>query len=405
MIIKLTEAYVANSLQCPPGKKRAEVCDDGTGMYIELRSVSPGQGTYYLRYKDSKGKTCHQRIGKTTEISLTDARKQAKTLKAEIELGADPRGEEKARNAVMTLDDYWINRYSRVSQSMKRSYPREEQLYRLRIKPRFGHLKLSEITRQQLQSFHIGLKEEGLLAAASCDLHLKLLKVILGRATEDQLISTNPASRLPLFNEDNRVENYLNAEQLQKLLAVLHFDRCKEVSQIARILLLSGARLNEILTAKWRMLDRAKCVLKIEATNSKSRRSRYLYLNQAAMEIINQLDTEGKYEYLFINRKTGKPYVNIHKVWYRLRKEAGLPHLRIHDLRHGFCSLLAANGVSMVHIMHLMGHSSIDITNRYIHLSGNTLHFAASTASDVVNRAMQSVTQMATESPATTEAP
>ena len=98
-IIKLTQPFINNELHCTEGKVRIEICDiDLPGLYVEVRKSSPGQGTYYLRYKDSKGKTCHQKISKTHEMTLVEARKAAKTLKAEINLGADPRGEEKAKS-------------------------------------------------------------------------------------------------------------------------------------------------------------------------------------------------------------------------------------------------------------------------------------------------------------------
>lgn len=88
-IVKLTQAFIDNNLQCPSNKSRIEYCcQELPGLYVEIRATSQGQGTYYLRYKDSTGKTCHQKIARTTDISLQDARKRAKTLKAEIALGA-----------------------------------------------------------------------------------------------------------------------------------------------------------------------------------------------------------------------------------------------------------------------------------------------------------------------------
>lgn len=90
--ILLTPTIVKNSLICPEGKRRTEYCDTVVpGLYIEVRASSPGQGTYYLRYKDSTGKTCHQKLGRTNDITLPVARKRAKDLKAEIQLGSDPR--------------------------------------------------------------------------------------------------------------------------------------------------------------------------------------------------------------------------------------------------------------------------------------------------------------------------
>ena len=76
-VVRLSTTYVANNLQCPDGKNRSEHCDSELpGLYIEVRSTSQGQGTYYLRYKDANGRTCHQKLGRTTEIDLMDGAKQ-----------------------------------------------------------------------------------------------------------------------------------------------------------------------------------------------------------------------------------------------------------------------------------------------------------------------------------------
>lgn len=96
-IVKLSQHYISNALHCPEDKSRIEFCDSELpGLYVEVRPKSQGQGTYYLRYKDSTSKTCHQKLGRTCDIDLIEARKKAKMLKAEIALGANPRGEAKA---------------------------------------------------------------------------------------------------------------------------------------------------------------------------------------------------------------------------------------------------------------------------------------------------------------------
>uniref|UniRef100_UPI003567720C Arm DNA-binding domain-containing protein n=1 Tax=Pontiella sp. TaxID=2837462 RepID=UPI003567720C len=79
-----TADFIANQLQCSPGKGRVEYCDtDLPGLYIEVRATSPGEGTYYLRYKNDGGKTCHTKIGRSIDKTLLEARKQARQLKAE----------------------------------------------------------------------------------------------------------------------------------------------------------------------------------------------------------------------------------------------------------------------------------------------------------------------------------
>jgi len=112
-IISLTTSFIAHDLTCPGGKQRIEYCDkDLPGFYVEVRATSPGEGgTYYLRYKDGAGKTCHSKIARTTDMGLVEARKKAKDLKAEIQLGADPRGEHKARKEVPTLTAFFEDSY------------------------------------------------------------------------------------------------------------------------------------------------------------------------------------------------------------------------------------------------------------------------------------------------------
>jgi len=77
MIINL-KTVVPDKLVCPEGMRRQELVDvGGTGLYCEVRATSPGTGTFYLRYKDANGKTCHQKIGRTGEIDLDEARRRA----------------------------------------------------------------------------------------------------------------------------------------------------------------------------------------------------------------------------------------------------------------------------------------------------------------------------------------
>ena len=391
-IVKLTPAFIAHDLTCPAGKNRIEwCCVDTAGLYVEVRANNPGHGSFYYRYKDATGKTCHQKLGRTDHITLADARKQAKTLKAEIALGADPRGEAKRQKAVPTLNAFFTDTYLPFAMPRKRSWPRDEQLFRLRIAGKFGHLRLNQLSRQAIQSFHTALLDEG-LSPASADHHIKLIHRMLNLAVEWELLDRNPVSGVPLFNVDNKVEHYLDDAQLARLLAVLREDENRSICQIAMFLLSTGCRLNEALQATWTQIDRKNRVWRIPALNSKSKRMRSVPLNDSALHVLDQLDTDGKFDHLFINRKTRKPYVNIYKVWTRIRQKAGLPKMRLHDLRHGFASLLISGGRTLYEVQQILGHSDPKVTMRYAHLSSKALQEAANSGSVIVQsgNAMQS---------------
>jgi integrase len=213
------------------------------------------------------------------------------------------------------------------------------------------------------------------------------------------LVEANPAAKVPQFNESNFVEHYLDDDQLQRLLTVLRAPESpRSVCQIAMFLLSTGARLNEALSAKWDHVDRQTRVWRIPAATSKSGRVRVIPLNDSALEVLSQLETEGKYEHLFVNHRisvktglqvgTGKPYTSIMRVFRRMTIKAGVPFLRIHDLRHQYASFLVNAGRSLYEVQQILGHSDPKVTQRYAHLSTKSLQDAANSASIMIQRGM-----------------
>ena len=391
MIVKLTESFISTGLQCSLGKRREEMVDSVVpGLFIEVRAVSQGQGTYYYRYRDFNSHTQTKKLGRTTDINLAEARNQAKALRAEVALGANPRAEEKARKLVITFDTFFTEHYLPFVIPRKRSWDRDEELYRLRISKKYGAKKLSEVTKLQVQNFQAELLAEG-LAPATANHHVKLIRRMLNLAVDWEMLEKNPVSRVSMLAEMNQKERYLSEEELARLVQVLKTDSCRSVCLIILLLMSTGARLNEVLSATWDQVDKERKIWRIPASNSKSKRLRTVPLNESAFDVINQLETEGNFDHLFINLKTNKPFVSIHKVWDKLRAKAHLPEMRIHDARHFFCSALASSGRTLYEIQTLAGHSDPKTTMRYAAVSSKALHSASSTASDIIKGAMKVV--------------
>ncbi|WP_432472076.1 tyrosine-type recombinase/integrase [Amphritea sp. HPY] len=385
--IALTESFIKNGLICPEGKRKIEYRDTTTpGLLVEVSSAKQGVGTYYLRYRNEAGQQRANKLGRTTDLSLKDARKKSLQIRAEISQGADPRADVIARKAIPTFAKFMQDQYMPHAKSHKRTWKGDEGMMNRELIPVFGHMRLNQITRKQIQSFHTRLKEEG-RSGAYCDHYIKLIRHALNLAVDWDIISQNPARRVPLFREDNRVENYMERDELERLIHVLRSDANRMVCNIALFLLSTGARLNEALTATWNNIDQKNRVWRIPAANSKSKKIRSVPLNDSALEIINQLTTEQRYEYLFINKNTGKPYTTILKVWGRLRKEAGLPRLRLHDLRHQYASFLVNDGRTLYEVQQILGHSDPSVTQRYAHLSSSALQAAAASASMCIDGA------------------
>jgi integrase len=381
-VIKLTQQFIDQQLQVPGDQQRIEYCDaDLPGMYIEVRSTSPGQGTFYLRYKDPTRKTCHQKIGTTKEMTLAQARNRAKEVKAEIRLGADPRAEAKARKAVPTLTEFFEEQYTPYAQPRKRSFKSDVSLFNLRLKPKFGHLRLNEIHRREVQAFHGNLLNEG-LAPATADHYMKLMRRLLNLAVEYNVIDNNKLDKAKLHNPDNRMEVFLEGESLERLISVLLTDSNQVACNVFMFLLASAARLNEALSATWDQIDLENRIWKIPAKISKSKKMRSVPLSEAALECLRKINhRQGN---IFISRKTKMPLKNLHKAWQKIRIKAGMPHLRIHDMRHTAASLLINSGHTIYTVQHILGHQSVVTSSRYSHLNSKTLFSAADSASKAI---------------------
>ena len=143
------------------------------------------------------------------------------------------------------------------------------------------------------------------------------------------------------------------------------------------LLLLTGARRREITQAKWEHVDWEKRVLLVPV--SKSGRPRIVALNAAAFALLRSIPRDPESPYVFPGRLVGVFYP-----WDRIRRRAGLPDVRLHDLRHSFASILVNQGVSLYIVQGLLGHASPRMTQRYAHLAPQTLLDAAEVVSSVI---------------------
>jgi integrase len=305
-----------------------------------------------------------------------------------LALGQDIKGNGKSDDKqALSFSEFWEQQAKPEILQRKRSYRADIGKYNTRVKEEFGSMKLSEIERHHIQSFISRLRREG-LAPATCDRYLAMLSGVLRLACDWGYLSRNPAKGIPMFNVDNKVENYLSDEEMARLMRVLKADENRVVCSLLVFLLTTGARLNEAQMIKWEDVDLPNRVWRIPATNSKSKRVRSVPLNDMAIDALK--GNKGDTGYVFRSpRGDGtRPYNNIHKSWYRIRNKAGLPHLRAHDLRHSHASLLINSGRSLFEVQKILGHSTPIMTQRYAHLSTKTLQEASNAASDAIQAAM-----------------
>jgi integrase len=382
--VKLTQTYVDNLPPVPEGKIKIEWCDTALpGLLLEQRATNSEWASFRLRYKDAAGKTSYISIGRSCDISLQEAREKAKKLKAEIQLGADPAAEKRERKQLPIWNTFFDNWYLPHAKQHKRTWANDEEMHRLRIKDQFGHIRLDQIRKQAVQQFHTDLRESG-LAPATCDHHLKLIRQALNLAVQWDLIKVNPVAGIKLFHADNREERLMSDEEVQRLMATLEEKPDRIAFQVIQFLLFTGARVNEALHARWKDIDRKNRTWVIQAVNSKSKRRRAVPLNDSALGVLDKLKTEGKSEWLFTSSRSGNRLTTVNKAWQQVRQDAGISHVRLHDLRHQYASFLINSGRTLYEVQQILGHSDPTVTQRYAHLSTRTLQDAANAASEAI---------------------
>ena len=383
MIIELTKAFIDTRLIVPPGEKKIEYCDTTVrGLLIQVNASGKMLPTYFLRFKRG-GKTAYDRLGTVKEMTLAQARKLATEKKVEYAKAAKQPPKEKPVLGEMSLDTFMVDHYFPHAKLHKRSWVRDDQLYRIRIKPKFGESRLCDITRYQVQQFQNALSTSG-LSPASQDHHIKLIRHALNMAVEWEFIERNVLKGVKLLNVENQLHDVATDEQLQRLVEILRTDHNRPVCHILMFLLSTGARLSEALTATWSQVDLEKGLWTIPASTAKSKKSRTVPLNESALWVLDQAAKMKRFDAIFANPATGKPFTTITRVWYRLRKAAGIGQMRIHSYRHQFADLVISSGRSLYDVQVLLGHSDPRVSQRYARLSMHTLKEAANTASLIV---------------------
>jgi integrase len=279
------------------------------------------------------------------------------------------------------MDQYVEHQKQRI-----RGWSRQRDLFRNHLQPVFGTLRLDAIDVRSVQQFLTSLRNRG-YAASTCNHPIRVLCHAMSLAHKWGVIESNQLEGVILLREENQVNNVMTTAEVERLVKVLKSDKNKMVCSVCLFLLSTGARLNEALSARWKNFDLEQRNWMVPSEHSKSRKIRSIPLNQSAVQILESLGTRDKYDHAFIARG-GKPFTTIHRVWNRLRNDAGLPHLRLHDLRHQYASFLVNSGRSLYEVQQILGHSDPKITMRYAHLSTKSLQEAADSASTIIAASM-----------------
>jgi integrase len=324
--------------------------------------------------------------GLTTEHARTEAEK----LRGAVSSGRDPaamRDAKKRAGTVKELCARFIEEYAPAhnKQSTVKEY---ERLIRLHIVPKMGAYRVNEVTGADISHWHSGFKKNRVAGNRALALfkHLFSLADKWGLRTD-----ANPARHVEMYPETAR-ERILSPKELARLgVALENAEEEKSehpsVTLCIRLLILTGARLSEILTSKWDYLDTERGAMRLP--DSKTGR-KTIPLGAPALALLNAEKRDHDEPYVCPGNTRGTHFVGIQRPWRRIRAAAELPDLRIHDLRHAFASIAAMSGDSLLLIGKVLGHKQARTTERYAHLADDPVRAVADKTSRQIDAAMKS---------------
>jgi integrase len=316
-------------------------------------------------------------------LTLRQARRKALQIKAEAILGGNPQEERQQRRAVPTLQAFANEQYLPFVQTYKRSWKTDETILRVHVLPHLGHLCLDEVTAASIAALVASMQGNN-YAPGTVARVVVILRFLFNLARKWKVLMghENPAADIPAPPDVQR-SRFLDKVEIARLVQVLARDENQVAAKAILLLLLTGARRNEVTHARWEHVDLQASALLVPL--SKSGKPRYVVLNAAAVEVLRSIPRLPNNPYVFPSPVTGRPSASLHFPWRRIRKKAGLGDVRLHDLRHSFASTLVNEGVSLYRVQRLLGHINAKATQRYAHLSSESLTEAAEKMGTIVN--------------------
>jgi integrase len=193
----------------------------------------------------------------------------------------------------------------------------------------------------------------------------------------------NPVRGIEQVPEHPR-ERYLSAQELARLGGVLDVHPERASANAVRLLMLTGARRNEVLSATWDQFDLAIATWTKPHAATKQARTHRVPLSPPAVALLAEMRMTATDRFVFPGQTPDRPLVEIKRFWAAACRQAGIEGVRLHDLRHTYASVLASSGLSLPIIGALLGHSQASTTQRYAHLLDDPLRQATATAAKVI---------------------
>jgi integrase len=379
-----------------------KVSEIGTRKYVIFDEACAGFGlcvfesgrkTFILIYR-AAGRQRRMTIGTWPSWSVIAARDEAKRLKRDIDRGEDPMDTRTNARHAPTMKDL-IDRFIDEHLPKLEATNAKDQISMLNglVLPDWRSRKVADITPTDvdrlLTKIALGRprpsktapktkRRTALKPAKPTPVRAnrvgEVLRKMFSLAVTWKMRIDNPATSFRKRPETAR-ERFLSFEEIQRLADALCADPDQRAAGIIRLCMLTGARCGEARTATFDQFNLDLAIWTKQAAYTKQRRVHRVPISHEAVALIRlRGDAVPKgCPFLFPGDVPGQPVVDLKRFWERMRVQAEIPDVRIHDLRHTFASLLVSGGASLEMIGRLLGHTQIGTTQRYAHLIDSPL--------------------------------
>jgi len=391
---KLTKRVVDAAL---PKVERYSIWDSQLRGF-GLRVAPSGTKTYILRYRPrNAGPSAPKRfvvLGRHGAITPDEARTRASTTLGAVSAGPCAGAQAVASGSDVRRVGRGVPQRSRTRKAKGSDRAGYEAVLKSYFLPQFGKRKAETITAGEIAKVHLTLRDRPYQANRI----VAIVASMYGFAGRRGLVpkGTNPAGGLERFREEKR-ERYLGTDELRRLGETLrlagtdglpwrldsnaapskHLPREEnrrtvlppEVILAFCLLILTGARLREILHLEWSHVDMERGLLLLP--DSKTGR-KTIVLNSPALSLLERAERRGRFV-IPGGSDPARPRSDLKKAWHAIQQHAGLVGVRIHDLRHTFASIGAGASLGLPIVGKLLGHSQPATTARYAHLDADPL--------------------------------
>jgi integrase len=356
------------ALKPPPRPQQLDYFDDSLPGF-GLRVSYNGRKSWIALYR-CNGVKGRLTLGRFDVLPLVDAREKARAALKAAAGGEDPalqKGRDREAPTFRQLSDRYIEEYAKPR---KRTWQKDRRLLDCNLIPALGRKRAHLITRADLRAELSKVKARP--APVEANRTFEVVRRLFNWAIEEEILTDNPAFKLPKPAEEAPRERTLTADELQALWAALGA-ASPVVHGVFRIMLLSVQRRNEVSRMRWADLDRREGWWNIPADLTKTKRPYRVPLTRPMLDIVGEMEALSLDPVWVFPRAEGNgpvPETNVTRPFRRLIKDTGIAHFMPHDLLHTATSHMTAMGISQFDVGKVRHHTSRDSktsTSRYDH--------------------------------------